>query len=174
MTDQDIRILGMQSLHWDAVSRIYQAGIDTGHATFANSPPSGWQEWATSHLNDFSLVALSGEQVLGWTAIASVSERCVYAGVAEDSVYIDPAARGQGIGRKLLAALIERTEARSIWTLQTGIFPENVASVALHERVGFRMVGTRRRLGKMSFGPLQGQWRDVLLLERRSACAGVD
>jgi L-amino acid N-acyltransferase YncA len=164
----------MRDVHWEAVSRIYQAGIDTGHATFASSPPSDWKAWVARHLNEYSLVAIEGEQVLGWVAIASVSDRCVYAGVAEESVYIDPTARGQGVGRQLLAALIERTEARDIWTLQTGIFPENKASIALHQRVGFKVIGTRRHLGKMSFGPLKGQWRDVLLLERRSVRVGID
>lgn len=163
----------MDESHWPAVQRIYQAGIDTGHATFADSPPANWEVWRSHHLSDFSLVALDDGQVIGWVAVGSVSDRCVYSGVVEESVYIDPAARGRGVGKRLLSGLIERTEARNVWTLQTGIFPENKASLALHETVGFKVVGTRHRLGKMNFGPLKGQWRDVLLLERRSTRVGL-
>lgn len=167
-------IEAMEERHWDSVRTIYQAGIDTGHATFASSPPSSWEVWQRDRLNEFSVVAIGGEAVLGWASLAPVSGRCVYSGVAEVSVYVDPAAGGRGIGTQLLAALIERAEARNMWTLQAGIFPENKASIALHEGLAFDIVGTRRRLGKMTFGPLKGQWRDVLLLERRSARVGID
>ncbi len=167
-------ITAMEERHWNSVRTIYQSGIDTGHATFAALPPSGWEAWQRDHLNEYSVVAIGGETVLGWASLAPVSGRCVYSGVAEVSVYVDPPAAGRGIGTQLLGALIERSEARNVWTLQAGIFPENTASIALHESLAFDIVGTRRRLGKMTFGPLKGQWRDVLLLERRSARAGID
>jgi L-amino acid N-acyltransferase YncA len=164
----------MTGVHWPEVRAIYQAGIDTGHATFATAPPATWAAWQQDHLNDLSLVALQGTTVVGWASLAAVSGRCVYAGVSEVSVYIAPDARGRGVGRQLLAALIERSETNNLWTLQAGIFPENQASVALHRAAGFEPVGLRRRLGKMEYGPLAGRWRDVLLLERRSNCVGTD
>jgi L-amino acid N-acyltransferase YncA len=164
----------MTEAHWPEVRAIYQAGIDTGHATFAAAPPSSWTAWQQDHLKDLSLVVLRGATVVGWASLAGVSGRCVYAGVAEVSVYIAAEARGRGIGRQLLAALIERSEMNNLWTLQAGIFPENQASVALHRAAGFEPVGLRRRLGKMQYGPLAGQWRDVLLLERRSLRVGTD
>ena len=148
--------------HWDAVARIYAEGIATGHATFETEVPS-WERWDASHFADHRLVALAGDEVVGWAALSPVSDRCVYGGVAEESVYVAEEARGGGVGRALLEALIERSEAAGIWTIQTGIFPENEASVRLHERVGFRIVGTRERLGRHN-----GVWRDVLFLERRS------
>ncbi len=173
-TPLPVAIDSMDSRHWDSVRAIYQAGIDTGHATFASSPPASWEAWQRDHLNEFSVVASVSEAVMGWATLASVSGRCVYSGVAEVSVYVDPAVAGRGVGTHLLAALIERSESRSVWTLQAGIFPENRASIALHEGLAFDIVGTRRRLGKMGFGPLKGRWRDVLLLERRSSRVGID
>ena len=164
----------MTEAHWPEVQAIYQAGIDTGHATFESSPPKSWGSWQQHHINELSLVALDGNTVIGWACLTPSSGRCVYAGVAEVSVYVAPHAKGRGVGRQLLAALIERSEAKNIWTLQAGIFPENVPSVALHVALGFERVGLRRRLGKMSYGPLAGQWRDVLSLERRSTRAGID
>jgi L-amino acid N-acyltransferase YncA len=152
----------LRAEHWDAVARIYAEGIATGHATFETEVPS-WERWDASHFADHRLVALSGEEVVGWAALSPVSGRCVYGGVAEESVYVAEEARGGGVGRALLEALIARSEAAGIWTIQTGIFPENEASVRLHERVGFRIVGTRERLGRHN-----GVWRDVLFLERRS------
>jgi L-amino acid N-acyltransferase YncA len=167
-------IRSMQESHWAEVSNIYRAGIDSGHATFATAPPATWEAWQRDHLNDLSLVVAQGSRVRGWAALAAVSGRCVYAGVAEVSVYVAAESAGHGFGRLLLAALIEDSEANAIWTLQAGIFPENAASIALHQALGFERVGVRRRLGKMSYGPLAGQWRDVLLLERRSTRAGID
>jgi len=164
----------MQERHWPAVRRIYQAGIDTGHSTFTSTAPASWAAWQQDHLSELSLVATDGALVAGWAALAPVSGRCVYAGVAEVSLYVAPEVRGRGVGRLLLAALVERSEASDIWTLQAGIFPENGASIALHRNAGFVDVGVRRRLGRMSFGPLAGMWRDVLLLERRSLRAGID
>lgn len=111
--------------------------------------------------------------MLGWTAASGVSDRCVYAGVVENSVYVDPAAKGQGIGRLLLDGLVASTEAAGIWTIQSGIFPENMASLRLHQAAGFQVVGIRQRLGHMSHGPCAGQWRDVIMIERRSTVAGL-
>ena len=141
---------------------IYEQGIAGGQATFETEAPS-WEDWDRSHLEGHRLVALQDGEVVGWAALASVSERCVYAGVAEDSVYVADSAQGRGVGRALLEELIKRAEEDGIWTIQTGIFPENEASLALHERCGFRVVGTRERLGQHG-----GVWRDVVLMERRS------
>jgi len=148
--------------HWPDVARIYAEGIATGNATFETDVPS-WERWDTGHLREHRFVALGNGAVVGWAAVGPVSDRCVYGGVVENSVYVAEDARGRGVGRVLLEALVASTEAAGIWTIQTGIFPENEASVALHRRVGFEIVGRRRRLGK-----LHGIWRDVLFLERRS------
>ena len=150
------------------VLAIYQAGLDGGQASFETAAPS-WEAFDASRLKDHRLVAVGGEAVRGWAAVLQVSDRCVYAGVVEHSVYVAPDAQGQGVGRALLEALIESTEAAGIWTIQSGVFPENLASLRLHERVGFRIVGTRRRVGRH-----HGRWRDVVLVERRSAVAGTD
>ncbi len=148
--------------HWEAVARIYGDGIATGQATFEAAVPE-WEAWDASHLPDHRFVALLDGEVVGFAAVSAVSDRCVYAGVVENSVYVAADARGQGVGRSLLQRLIASTEAAGIWTIQTGIFPENEASRGLHESVGFVVVGTRRRLGRLA-----GRWRDVLFLERRS------
>lgn len=152
--------------HWPEVARIYADGIATGNATFETEVPS-WEQWHASHLPEHRFVALRDRAVVGWVAVSSVSDRCVYAGVVENSVYVDEQVRGQRVGRLLLDRLIASTEAAGIWTIQTGIFPENEASPRLHEQVGFEVVGRRKRLGK-----LHGVWRDVLLLERRSNTVG--
>lgn len=156
----------MRAEDWPAVRRIYQQGIDTGHATFEDTVPA-WASWDADHLLACRLVARESGRLVGWAALSPVSRRCVYAGVAEVSVYVDAGARGRGIGTALLGALVEASEGEGIWTLQAGILPENAASVALHERCGFRIVGRRERLGEM-----HGVWRDVLLLERRSSVVG--
>jgi L-amino acid N-acyltransferase YncA len=169
-----VSVGAMTEAHWPEVRAIYQAGIATGHATFESSPPNTWDTWQQYHINELSLVALDGRTVVGWASLAPASDRCVYAGVAEVSVYVAPETQGRGVGRRLLGALIEGSEAKNIWTLQAGIFPENLASVALHQALGFEKLGLRRRLGKMRHGPLAGQWRDVLSLERRSSRVGVD
>ena len=148
---------------WPTVRAIYDEGIATRNATFITSSPE-WPEWDSGHLPTCRLVATADGQVLGWAALSPVSSRCVYAGVAEVSVYVAASAQGRGIGRTLLSALVEASEAKGLWTLQAGILPENEASVAIHERCGFRIVGRRERLGKMD-----GVWRDVLLLECRSS-----
>ncbi len=164
---QPISIEPMVEQDWPAVRAIYMEGINTGNATFEKSPPE-WTSWDAGHLRAGRLVARSGDSVRGWTALSPVSSRCVYAGVAEVSVYVARQSRGQGIGMKLLASLVEASEREGIWTLQAGIFPENVSSVELHNRHGFRIVGTREKLGSMD-----GRWRDVLLLERRSTVSGI-
>jgi len=156
----------MRTEDWEEVRRIYLEGITTGNATFETDSPS-WERWDAAHVREPRLVARDDEGLLGWASLSKVSERCVYAGVAEVSVYVAESARGRGVGRKLLEALIERSEAAGIWTLQAGIFPENIASIAIHRRCGFRVVGTRERLGQLA-----GRWRDVMLLERRSGLKG--
>jgi L-amino acid N-acyltransferase YncA len=148
--------------HWATVARIYGEGIATGDATFETEVPA-WERWDASHLPDQRFVALRDGLVIGWVAAGAVSERCVYAGVVEHSVYVAASARRQGVGLRLLERLVRSTEAAGIWTIQTGIFPENEASLRLHERAGFEVVGRRKRIGKHG-----GAWRDVLLLERRS------
>ncbi len=153
----------MSTEHATAVLTIYQAGLDTDDASFEATAPA-WTTWDAGHLREHRFVATDADAaVLGWVACSAVSERCVYAGVVETSVYIAPEARGQGVGKALMTALIESTEHAGIWTLQTGIFPENTASIALHEAVGFRIVGRRERIGQH-----HGRWRDTLFLERRS------
>jgi phosphinothricin acetyltransferase len=149
------------------VRTIYQQGIATGNATFETETPT-WEAWDAGHLPTCRLVAGKDGRIVGWAALSPVSGRCVYAGVAEVSVYVAADARGQGIGKALLSALVEASEQEGIWTLQAGIFPENEASIALHKRCGFRVLGRQERLGQMD-----GVWRDVLLMERRSNVVGV-
>jgi phosphinothricin acetyltransferase len=147
---------------WDSVRLIYLDGIATGNATFETDAPD-WKQWDENHLGCGRLVARQDGAVVGWAALSPVSTRRVYSGVAEVSVYVAATARGKGIGRLLLAALVAESEQNGLWTLQAGIFPENAASIALHKQCGFREVGRRERLGM-----LRGVWRDVILLERRS------
>ena len=159
-----VTITDLRPEHWPEVARIYEQGIATGQATFETGVPS-WEGWDASHLDAHRFVALDAEgAVLGWVAVSPVSDRCVYGGVVENSVYVAEKARGRGVGLALLERLVASTEAAGVWTIQTGIFPENEGSVRLHERAGFVVVGRRKRLGR-----LNGVWRDVLLLERRSA-----
>jgi L-amino acid N-acyltransferase YncA len=146
----------------DAVLRIYQAGLDGGQASFETTAPD-WDAFVRARPPDHRHVAVVDDAVVGWVAASPVSARCVYAGVVEHSVYVDPAARARGVGAALLRALIDSTEAAGIWTIQSGVFPENTASLRLHQRAGFRVVGTRERIGRH-----HGRWRDVVLIERRS------
>lgn len=157
----------MQSNDWETVRAIYQEGIATGHATFETEVP-GWDEWDQGHLDEARLVAKNNGQIVGWAALSPVSSRCVYGGVAEVSIYVAASVRGRGIGKNLLQALVTESEQAGLWTLQAGIFPENKASIAIHKACGFREVGYRERLGQMN-----GLWRDVVLLERRSRVVGV-
>jgi L-amino acid N-acyltransferase YncA len=156
-------IVPMSAEDWNAVRAIYLEGIATGNATFEACAPE-WAIWDAGHLTECRFVAREGAAVIGWAALSPVSGRCVYAGVAEVSVYVAERARGRKIGQALLSALVDASEKRGIWTLQAGIFPENTSSVRLHQHCGFRMVGTREKLGKMN-----GRWRDVVLMERRSS-----
>jgi L-amino acid N-acyltransferase YncA len=152
---------------WPAVAEIYRQGIATGDATFETTVPT-WEEWDASRHSAARLVAEGPRGIEGFAAVSTVSKRPVYAGVAEVMVYVAEDARGRGVGGRLLQALVEATEAAGIWTLQAGIFPENRASIAVHEKAGFRVVGVRERLGRFR----DGRWRDVVLMERRSAVVG--
>jgi L-amino acid N-acyltransferase YncA len=162
----DFDITAIRSRDWHAIRNIYSEGIATGNATFETEAPD-WAKWDQAHLRDCRLVARDGHRVLGWAALSPVSGRRVYSGVAEVSVYVAADARGCGVGKRLLLALIEQSELSGIWTLQSGIFPENVPSIALHKSCGFREVGVRQNLGQRD-----GIWRDVVLLERRSSSVG--
>jgi L-amino acid N-acyltransferase YncA len=157
-----LKIRDLRPGDWPEVAGIYAAGVATGNATFETAVPS-WKEWDTGHLTRPRLVGVEAGAVVGWAALAPVSARPCYAGVAEDSVYVAPGRQRQGVGRALLEALVARSEAEGIWTLQTSIFPENRASLALHLRCGFRVVGIRERIAQ-----LDGVWRDTVLLERRA------
>ncbi|WP_213007852.1 GNAT family N-acetyltransferase [Paractinoplanes toevensis] len=161
-----VAVRPMQATDAEAVLAIYQAGMDGGQASFEHTAPD-WAAFDAGKLPDHRFVAVDDDgTVLGWVAISAVSARAVYAGVVEHSVYVDPAARRRGVGRALLDALIAATEAAGIWTIQSGIFPENTASLALHRAAGFRAVGVRERVGRHL---TQGnRWRDVVLIERRS------
>ncbi len=159
----------LEQTHYRSLKEIYELGITTGNATFETQAPI-WDDWDKNHLKKCRLVAIDdGERVVGWAALSGVSSRCVYAGVAELSVYVHPNEQGKGIGRKLLEALIRESEIQNIWTLQAGIFPENIASLKIHEQCGFRKVGYHEKIGKM-----KNVWRDTVLLERRSKAVGVE
>ena len=162
-----LRIRAMTAEDWPRVREIYAEGIATGNATFETELPN-WQLWDARHTVHCRLLALLEDQTAGWAALSSVSSRRVYAGVAEVSIYVAAQARGRGLGRALLESLIAESEEHGVWTLQAGIFPENVSSIALHKACGFREVGTRERLGKLG-----DHWRDVVLMERRSKRMGV-
>jgi len=163
----DIEIRAMRSDDWPAIRNIYSEGIATGNATFETETPE-WTKWDQRHIQDCRLLAQDRQRILGWAALSPVSSRRVYSGVAEVSVYVAAEARGRGAGELLLQSLIEQSERCEIWTLQAGIFPENVPSVRLHKSCGFREVGLRLKLGRRG-----GVWRDVLLLERRSLSVGI-
>jgi L-amino acid N-acyltransferase YncA len=163
----DFVIDSLQPSDWESVHAIYIEGMATGNATFETEAPS-WEKWDRAHLPFGRLAARREAAVIGWAALSPVSDRCCYAGVAEASVYVGSRDRGKGIGKVLLQSLITVSEKAGIWTLQAGIFPENMASIGLVRKCGFREVGRRERLGT-----LDGKWRDVLLLERRSSVTGV-
>ena len=169
MTKIECTIGVMEMTDWHQVRSIYLEGIATGNATFETQAPD-WKLWDSSHLPQCRLVARVGEtKIAGWAALKPVSTRRAYAGVAETSIYVAANFRGQGIGQRLLDALINCSEQHGIWTLQAGILPENTSSMALHQRCGFREVGRRERIGK-----LNGIWRDVVLFERRSKVVGQE
>jgi len=161
---------------WAGVMEVWSEGIATGHTTFTPEPAGSFEKFCEGKFDAGRLVVRAAVgNVIGWASLSKVSTRAAYAGVAEVSIAIAASARGQGVGRRLLDELIARSEAAGIWTLQSVIFPENEASLALHDRCGFRLVGRRERIGKMpAIGPRAGEWRDTLLLERRSAVVGRD
>lgn len=162
-TATGVRVAAMRPEHATAVLEIYRLGIDEQNATFETAAPT-WEVFDAAKSAEHRFVAVDDDgQVVGWAAVVPVSDRCAYAGVVEHSVYVHPDARGLGVGLALLTALITSTEAAGIWTIQSGVFPENTASLALHQRAGFRVIGTRERIGRHS-----GRWRDVVLIERRS------
>jgi L-amino acid N-acyltransferase YncA len=162
-----IEIVPLTKAVWDDVVRIYLAGIATKNATFETQAPS-WEVWDMAHRSDCRLAAKRGECVVGWAALSPISRRLVYAGVAEISIYVDEEYRTQGIGTALMRSMIQQSEAAGIWTLQAGIFPENIASMELHKKHGFRVLGVREKIGMMD-----GKWRDIAFLERRSKKVGL-
>ncbi len=163
-----VNIRPMQENDWPSVSEIYAQGIATGFATFETEVPD-FHGWNKAHLQNCRFVAEQEGEIAGWAALSPVSGRCVYGGVGEVSVYVATTHHGLGIGRKLMAHLILASEKEGLWTLQSGIFPENTASIKLHEKSGFRKIGYREKVGK-----LHGQWKDNLLFERRSKLVGLD
>ncbi|MGD2132069.1 MAG: GNAT family N-acetyltransferase [Maricaulaceae bacterium] len=167
-----IAIREMTDADGAAVLAIYDQGIQGGNATFESEVPL-WEYWSAARLPAPRLVAVADEEVAGWAALSAYSSRPVYRGVAEVGVYVADAAQGRGTGKALLARLVADSEAAGFWTLQAGIFPENVASLAVHEQCGFVRVGVRAQIGLAKIGPYAGRWRDVVLLERRSARVGV-
>ncbi len=158
----------MRASDWPAVSEIYAQGIATGYATFETSVPE-YEEWNKNHLHSCRLIAERSGHIAGWAALSPVSGRCVYGGVAEVSVYVGPEYQGLGIGKVLMQHLILESEKEGLWTLQSGIFPDNTGSIKLHEKVGFRKIGYREKVGK-----LHGEWKDNLIFERRSKTVGQD
>jgi L-amino acid N-acyltransferase YncA len=154
--------------NWPSVRDIFLEGIASGNATFETEAP-GWEEWDQSHLGSSRLVAVVGSRIVGWAALSPVSHRSAYSGVAEVSVYVTGAEQGHGVGKALLNAIVEESERRGLWTLQASVFPDNATSIALHRTCGFRVIGRRQRIGRLS-----GIWRDVVLLERRSTTIGQD
>src|SRR6478609_2005529 len=153
-----IQLEPMREDDWPLVAAIYRQGIATGNATFATDPPASWVAWSAGKINPCSIVARDSAAILGWAAVSPTSSRACYAGVVEHSVYAAQTARGRGIGSLLIKELIRVTEAHGIWMIQSSIFPENVASMALHTRHGFRVVGQRERIARMEYGPYAGQW----------------
>lgn len=158
----------LKKADWKQVSEIYQEGLNTGNASFETNVPN-WSEWNNGHLKDCRVIAEINSRIVGWSALSTVSSRCVYGGVTEVSIYVSSNFSGQKIGTKLLERLIAESENKGIWTLQAGIFPENKGSILIHERLGFRKVGYREKIGKM-----KGVWRDTILLERRSNKIGIE
>lgn len=164
----EMTIRPMLATDWDSVANIYKEGIETGVATFETNTPS-FDAWNKAHISTCRFVAENKNEILGWVALSPVSNRCVYGGVAEISVYISASSRGKGVGKLLLEHVIRASEKEGIWTLQSGVFPTNHGSIKLHKSAGFRMIGTRERVGK-----LHGKWIDNILFERRSKVVGVD
>ncbi|AWX44892.1 Phosphinothricin acetyltransferase [Flagellimonas maritima] len=157
----------MKASDWKQVSQIYEQGIATGLATFEQQIPS-YESWDNAHVKECRIIAISSAKILGWAALSPVSSRCVYGGVGEVSVYVASNSKGKGVGRLLLEQLISESETAGFWTLQSGIFPDNESSIALHKKTGFRYIGKRERIGKIN-----GEWKDNLLFEKRSEVVGT-
>jgi L-amino acid N-acyltransferase YncA len=162
-----MEIKTIEEKNYPAIAEIYLQGIATGHATFQTEAPE-WEAWDKSHLAFCRLAAFVNGEMLGWAALSPVSSRCVYGGVAEVSIYVASSARGKGIGKMLFTQLIKESEENGLWTLQSGVFPENIGSIKLHEDMGFRKIGCREKIGNMN-----GVWRDNVIMERRSKIVGV-
>ncbi|MGE4513761.1 MAG: N-acetyltransferase family protein [Chryseobacterium sp.] len=154
--------------HFPEIAAIYRQGLETGNATFETTVPT-WIDWDNSKLKHSRLAAVVNDTVVGWAALSAVSRRCVYGGVAEVSIYISNSHKGKGIGKALLSKLIEESEANGIWTLQSGMFPENEATIALHKSAGFRIIGHHEKIGKLG-----NIWRDTIMMERRSETIGIE
>lgn len=161
-----VQINNMHPNDWTSVAEIYKEGIATGLATFEKEIPL-WEKWNENHIKSCRLVAVYNNEIVGWAALSAVSSRCVYGGVAEVSVYVAKKSRGKKVGEKLLLALISESEKNGFWTLQSGIFSENIVSINLHKKAGFRMIGYREKIGQ-----LNGEWKDNVLMERRSKVTG--
>jgi len=167
-TVKNLHFRSLEKQDWLRVSEIYALGIATGNATFQEEIPS-WEDWDNNHIKSCRILVEKDKKIIGWAALSAVSSREVYKGIAEVSVYIDPKYSGQKIGVSLLHQLIHASEKQGFWTLQAGIFPENIGSLKIHEKLGFRTIGKRVKVGKM-----KGIWRDTVLIERRSLIVGVD
>lgn len=163
-----MEIITVRKDHFPEIAEIYRQGLETGNATFETTVPT-WEEWDKAKLKHSRLVAIIDNTVAGWAALSAVSDRCVYGGVAEVSIYISKDYQGKGIGKALMQKLIEESERNGIWTLQSGMFPENEATVALHQSSGFRMIGYREKVGKLG-----NTWRDTIMMERRSKTTGIN
>ncbi len=167
-TAGEVAIRHMTERDWPSVREIFTAGIESGHATFEAKAPE-WEQFNASRLEEHRFVAEVNGAVLGWAAVSAVSSRAAYSGVVEHSIYVAGQTRGRGVGKSLLRALIASTESAGIWTIQASVFPENEASLRLHKAEGFVIVGRRERIARMPGGPRAGQWRDTVLIERRSS-----
>lgn len=163
-----MKIVAINKEYYPEIANIYKQGIDTGNATFETSAPS-WKVWDENKLPHSRFVAIENDVVTGWAALSKVSNRCVYEGVAEVSIYVSEKHRGKGIGKMLMENLVKESESNGIWTLQSGMFPENKATIALHKTFDFRVIGFREKIGKLA-----GVWRDSIIMERRSKIVGID
>ncbi len=168
VTSLPISIRRLTAAHWPAVERIFAEGIDAGNATFESATPT-WAVFDAGRVEEPRLVAVDGDEVVGWAAASPVSTRAAYRGVIEHSVYVSSSAQGRGVGRALLVAFVAAADDAGFWTIQSSVFPENTASLVLHERCGFRVIGRREAIAQSTVGPFAGQWRDTILIERRRA-----
>jgi L-amino acid N-acyltransferase YncA len=173
MNENHLEIVPMTPSDWPAVAAIYQQGMDSGNSSFTRQAPASWEEWSAHKLPDCRLVARLQGETVGWAAFSPTTSNRVYRGVVELSIYIAPGAQRKGVGSALMQAVISQSEVHGIWTIQSLVFPENEGSIKLHLKNGFKLMCVHEKRGYMSFGPYAGQWRDVVLFERRSQVAGV-